>query len=161
MKKGVKTNLFLNKAYLCYQIIMNKISSNFLFSSNLFYIEIHKSLNNLLPTIRLSYNMWLAIKLEGVSLLKPFNKEPVFEIKYQDIASKTVHPSEIVFNMQDESKYRLGSYQSFEISQLIDYIKKLSEMIHITSKSELSREDAVQTSIYMSSLMRYRETYNS
>ena len=80
IKKDIKLKLFTDKTCLCYQIIMNKIKTNFLFGSNLFYIQPHESLGNLLPHVQLPHNMWLAIKLEGISLLKPSNKEPVFDI---------------------------------------------------------------------------------
>lgn len=60
--------------------------------------------------------------------------------------------------MYTEEKYKLNTYQSFEISQLIDYLKKLNEVIEMVSKKEFSQEDAVKTSIYMDSLVKYRES---
>ena len=63
IKKDIKIKLFTDKTCLCYQIVMNKIRTNLLFGSNLFYIQPHESLNTLLPSAQLSHNMWLAIKL--------------------------------------------------------------------------------------------------
>lgn len=60
--------------------------------------------------------------------------------------------------MYNEDKYKFNTYQSFEVSQLIDYIKKLNEVIEMFNKKEFSREDAVNTSIYMNSLMHYRDS---
>lgn len=82
----------------------------------------------------------------------------MFEIEYNSINTKTVHPSTIIFNMYNEDKYKLNTYQSFEISQLIDYLKKLNEVIEMVSKKEFSEEDVVNTSIYMSSLIKYRDS---
>lgn len=82
----------------------------------------------------------------------------MFQIKYNEISSKTVHPSTIIFNMYNENKYKLNTYQSFEISQLIDYIKKLNEVLEIIGRKEISEEEAVNTSIYIESVLKHRES---
>jgi hypothetical protein len=38
-----------------------------------------------------AYNMWLAIKIESLSLLTPSSKESVFELRYADIEKVEVY----------------------------------------------------------------------
>jgi hypothetical protein len=61
---------------MCYQIVMNKIKSNPLYNSNLFYVQPHESTlaklqKEKIPT---AHNMWLAIKPECMGVLKPSTK---------------------------------------------------------------------------------------
>jgi hypothetical protein len=48
VKKDIKIKLYLDKMYLCCLIVFNKIKTNFLFESNLFYVQPHEQLSKIL-----------------------------------------------------------------------------------------------------------------
>lgn len=66
---------------------MNKIKSNVIYGSNLFYVQPYKETYDKLinENKKMAYNMWLAIKVQGLILLTPSSKETVLELKYHDI----------------------------------------------------------------------------
>ncbi len=59
--------------------------------------------------------MWLAVKVDSLSLLTPSSKESQFELKYSDIEKIKVYSEAIVFKTDDllNKEYRLNTYQSF------------------------------------------------
>lgn len=79
-----KTALHFGPRHLCSQIVINKIKSNPIFGSNLFYVQPYKETFEKLGK-KMAFNMWLAIKVEGLNLLTPSSKEIVLEVKYKDI----------------------------------------------------------------------------
>ena len=82
-----KTALYFGHSHLCSQIVVNKIKSNPIYGSNLFYVQPYKSSYEKLAKEgrKMAYNMWLAIKVESLNLLTPSSKETVLELKYKDI----------------------------------------------------------------------------
>lgn len=81
--------------------MINKIKSNVIFGANLFYVQPYKKTFEKLSNegIKMAYNMWLAIKVEGLNLLTPSSKETVFELKYKDIEKIFVYSESITFKM--------------------------------------------------------------
>ena len=66
-----KNSLYFGRKHLCSQIVLNKIKSNPIFGSNIFYVSPHTSCYKKLEDkgIKMAYNMWLAVKVESVNLL--------------------------------------------------------------------------------------------
>lgn len=60
-----KTALHFGHRHLCSQIVINKIKSNIIFGSNLFYVQPYKKTFEKLSGEgkKMAYNMWLAIKV--------------------------------------------------------------------------------------------------
>ena len=60
-----KTALYFGHRHLCSQIVINKIRSNPIFGSNLFYVQPYKATYDKLVDCgkKMAYNMWLAIKV--------------------------------------------------------------------------------------------------
>lgn len=71
-----KTSLHFGHRHLCSQIVLNKIKLNPIFGSNLFYVQPYKKTFEELSEDghKMAYNMWLAIKVEGLHLLTPSSK---------------------------------------------------------------------------------------
>jgi hypothetical protein len=65
---------------MCYQIVINKIKSNALYNSNVFYVQPHESTILKLEKegIQTAHNMYLAIKPQCMGVLKPSTKETLF-----------------------------------------------------------------------------------
>ena len=82
-----KTALYFGHRHLCSQIVINKIKSNPIYGSNLFYVQPYKNTYDKLVEngCKMAYNMWLAIKVECLNLLTPSSKETVLELKYSNI----------------------------------------------------------------------------
>lgn len=75
--------------------------------------------------------MWLAVKVDSLDLLTPSSKESVLNLKYTDIEKGDVYSESVVIRTAGaiEVDYRLNTYQSFEISQLIKYYKALNQAL--------------------------------
>ena len=82
-----KMALYFGHKHLCSQIVLNKIKGNPIFGSNIFYVQPHSSCYRKLEEegLKVAYNMWLAVKIESISLLTPSSKESIFELSYTDI----------------------------------------------------------------------------
>ena len=59
--------------------MLNKIKTNTIFGSNLFYVQPHAVCYKKLEEkgLKVAYNMWLAVKVESVDLLTPSSKESI------------------------------------------------------------------------------------
>jgi hypothetical protein len=128
-----RQNLYFHPRHLCSQVVLNKIKSNPLFGSNLFYVQPYSVTHAHLEQkgLKVSFNMWLAVSVDSLQLLSPSSKESVLELKYEDIGKTEVFSEAIVFRTSSaiEEEYRLNTYQSFEISQLVKYNKALNEIL--------------------------------
>lgn len=71
-----KTALYFGHRHLASQIVLNKIKSNPIYGSNLFYVQPYKTIYEEFKTqgLKMSYNMWLAVKVDSISLLTPSSK---------------------------------------------------------------------------------------
>ena len=71
-----KTALYFGRRHLCSQIVINKIKTNPIYGSNLFYVQPYKATYEKLQNkgCKMAYNMWLAIKVESLNLLTPSSK---------------------------------------------------------------------------------------
>ena len=141
--------------------MLNKIRSNSIYGSNLFYVQPYKlTYDDLVGKgLKMAYNMWLAIKFESLTLLTPSSKETVLELEYKNIEKTEVYSEAIVFRMKEIFKleYRLNTYQSFEISQLVKYNKTLNGVLsNLAVDSELINK----TKLYKEDLLDYRNTYD-
>lgn len=60
-----KTALYFGHRHLCSQIVINKIKTNSIYGSNLFYVQPYKTTYDKLVKEghKMAYNMWLAIKV--------------------------------------------------------------------------------------------------
>ena len=107
----------------------------------------------------MAYNMWLAVKVQSLTLLTPSSKEKVLELYYKDIDKIEVYSEAIVFKKDQISnvEYRLNTYQSFEISQLVKYNKILNDVLN-----ELKTDSGLitKTKLYKEDLLDYRNTYD-
>lgn len=155
-----KQSLYFGHKHLCSQIVLNKIKTNPIFGSNLFYVQPHSLTYNKLHQrqLNVAYNMWLAVKVESVDLLTPSSKESILELKYADIGKIEVFSESIVFKTAAaiEEEYRLNTYQSFEISQLVKYNQALNEIL-----LNLDQDSALNSKVklYRDQLLQYRTTY--
>jgi hypothetical protein len=97
-----KQSLYFGHKHLCSQIVLNKIKTNPIFGSNLFYVQPHGLTYNKLDSrgLKVAYNMWLAVKVESVDLLTPSSKESILELKYADIGKVEVFSESIVFKTE-------------------------------------------------------------
>jgi hypothetical protein len=154
-------SLYFGNKHLCSQIVINKIKANSIFGSNLFYVQPHSSCYKKLEEqgLKVAYNMWLAVKLESLDLLTPSSKEFILELKYNEIEKVTVFSESIVIRKAGmiEIDYRLNTYQSFEISQLIKYNKSLSATL-----TKLKDDSSLNARVkeYREQLLHYRSTYD-
>ena len=82
-----KTALYFGHRHLSSQIVLNKIKSNQIYGSNLFYVQPYKKTYEQLKnqSLKMSYNMWLAVKVDSISLLTPSSKQSQFQLKYTDV----------------------------------------------------------------------------
>lgn len=158
-KSNTKIKLLIEKEFLCYQMVMNKIKSNPLYSSNLFYVQPHDDTLKKFEKegIETAHNMWLAIRLEGMSVLKPSTRATLFEIQYNEVDSKKVYPSSVIFVTYTSDEYRFNTYQSFEISQLVEYNKILNETLGEMAKDR-NEEMMVKTKLYIKDIQSYRNS---
>ena len=80
-------------------------------------------------------------------------------MKYADIEKIFVYSEAIIFKMDGllTQEYRLNTYQSFEISQLVKYNKALNETLNDLERDEDLIEKARQ---YKQELLIYRNTYD-
>ena len=156
-----KNSLYFGRKHLCSQIVLNKIKSNPIFGSNIFYVSPHTSCYKKLEDkgIKMAYNMWLAVKVESVNLLTPSSKETVLQLKYTDIGKVDVFSEAVVFYTDGaiEEDFRLNTYQSFEISQLVKYNKALNEIL-TSLKEEPELNSRVK--MYRDQLLQYRSTHD-
>lgn len=60
-----KQSLYFGHKHLCSQIVLNKIKTNPIFGSNLFYVQPHANCYKKLEErgLKVAYNMWLAVKV--------------------------------------------------------------------------------------------------
>lgn len=60
-----KQSLYFGHKHLCSQIVLNKIKTNPIFGSNLFYVQPHNNCYKKLEErgMKVAYNMWLAVKV--------------------------------------------------------------------------------------------------
>jgi hypothetical protein len=74
-----KAALNFGHRHLCSQIVTNLIKKNPIYGSNLFYVQPYKETHEKLQqeNRKMAYNMWLAVKVEGLNLLTPSSKETV------------------------------------------------------------------------------------
>lgn len=79
----------------------------------------------------MSFNMWLAVSVNSLKLLSPSSKESVLELRYEDIGKTEVFSEAIVLKTAGpiEEEFRLNTYQSFEISQLVKYNQALNDIM--------------------------------
>lgn len=114
-------------------MVLNKIKNNPVFGSNIFYVQPHAKTYEMLQAdgLKVAYNIWLAVKVESLNLLTPSSKKCLLELQYKDIEKIEVLCEAIKFKMEDYigKEYRLNTYQSFEISQLVKYNKALNEIL--------------------------------
>lgn len=155
-----KTALYFGHRHLCSQIVLNKIKTNPIFGSNIFYVQPHAATYKKLEEggLKVAYNMWLAIKVEALNLLTPSSKESVLELQYKDISKIEVYSESVVLKMQGaiEEEFRLNTYQSFEISQLVKYNQALNEiLLNLREDSTLNS----RVKLYRDQLIQYRTTY--
>jgi hypothetical protein len=155
-----KQSLYFGHKHLCSQIVLNKIKTNPIFGSNLFYVQPHANCYKKLEERgqKVAYNMWLAVKVESVDLLTPSSKESILELKYEDIGKVEVFSESIVFKTSTaiEEEYRLNTYQSFEISQLVKYNQALNEiLLNLVNDGSLNS----RVKLYREQLLQYRTTY--
>ena len=75
-----KTALYFGHRHLASQIVLNKIKSNPIYGSNLFYIQPYKTTYEELKKEdrKMAYNMWVALKVDSLNLLTPSSKESQF-----------------------------------------------------------------------------------
>ena len=101
----------------------------------------------------------MAVEVESVNLLTPSSKESVLELKYTNIGKVDVFSEAVVFITDGaiEEEYRLNTYQSFEISQLVKYNKALNEIL-ASLKEEPDLNSRVK--MYRDQLIQYRSTHN-
>ena len=93
-----------------------------------------------------------------MAVLKPSTKETLFEIQYNNIENKKVYPSSVIFETYEGKEYRFNTYQSFEISQLVEYNKILGETLKKIADKTLDIGLKLKTSIYMSDIQAYRNS---
>lgn len=114
--------------HICSLLAIKKIGVNPIYGSNLFYIQLAKNTyEKLIKNGKsVSYNMWLAIKVECFLLLTP-SKETVLEVKLDDIERIVVETEGVIFKIESMAscEYSLHTYQPFEISELVKYYKCL------------------------------------
>ena len=157
-----KTALYFGHRHLASQIVLNKIKSNHIYGSNLFYVQPYKKTYEELigQSLKMSYNMWLAVKVDSISLLTPSSKEAQFELKYTEVEKINVYSEAIVFKTDDytNKEYRFNTYQSFEISQLVKYYKTLNEIMR-----ELKEDEKLSNEVkkYRNEIEKYRSTYEN
>lgn len=84
--------LYFGHKHLCSQIVLNKIKSNPIFGSNIFYVQPHSSCYKKLEekNLKVAYNMWLAVKVASLDLLTPSSKESILNIAYSEITDVEV-----------------------------------------------------------------------
>jgi len=72
----LKMALHFGHRHLASQIVLNRIKMNSLYGSNLFYVQPYKKTYEELKTsaLKIAYNMWLAVKVDSISLLTPSSK---------------------------------------------------------------------------------------
>lgn len=68
-----KMALHFGHRHLASQVVLNKIKANPIYGSNLFYVQPYKKTYEELASLslKMSYNMWLAVKVDSLSLLTP------------------------------------------------------------------------------------------
>lgn len=72
----LKMSLHFGHRHLASQIVLNRIKSNTIYGSNLFYVQPYKKTYEELKqeSLKMEYNMWLAVKVDSISLLTPSSK---------------------------------------------------------------------------------------
>lgn len=72
----LKMALHFGHRHLASQIVLNRVKSNPIYGSNLFYVQPYKKTYEELKTTstKIAYNMWLAVKVDSISLLTPSSK---------------------------------------------------------------------------------------
>lgn len=83
----------------------------------------------------------------------------MFELKYEDVGKTEVFSEAIVLRTSGaiEEEYRLNTYQSFEISQLVKYNQALNDiLVNLKEDSELNS----RVKQYRDQLIQYRSTFN-
>lgn len=72
----LKMSLHFGHRHLASQIVLNRIKCNPIYGSNLFYVQPYKKTYEELKkeSLKIAYNMWLAVKFDSISLLTPSSK---------------------------------------------------------------------------------------
>lgn len=86
--------MYFGHRHLASQIVLNKIKASPIYGSNLFYVQPYKKTYEELKeqqSLKMAYNMWLAVKVDSLSLLTPSSKESQFEMKYTEIEKTNVY----------------------------------------------------------------------
>jgi hypothetical protein len=71
-----RQSLYFTHKHLCSQVVINKIKTNHLFGTNLFYVQPHNYTYAKLEKkgLKASFNMWLAVSVDSLQLLSPSSK---------------------------------------------------------------------------------------
>lgn len=93
------------KSSLTKLVVFNAIKTNRLFGVTQFYVNIHKDTLRRARErghLRIEENVWLGIRYDRIVFLGPEFKEKLFEMEFNNIASKRVFPKQIAFTLHKD-----------------------------------------------------------
>ena len=112
----------------CYTVI--HMFENFeLFGAIFFWVEIYEH-----QKTELMKYMLLAIKFEGIRLLKINDKSIAKEWLYEEIKENISQPKSLILKIKkngNDVRYRFNTFKSFEICQIIEEYKSLRKLYNL------------------------------
>lgn len=64
----------------------------------------------------------------------------------------------MIFETYEGREYRFNTYQSFEISQLVEYNKTLIKTLEHAKNKSLDLDLKIKTLVYMNDIQKYRNS---